>query len=92
MPHYHPKRRANGDKVTIHQPSRPSEAANWVHADAIVTIVPGGETPIMLNGIALQPVTQPRRSLDWSALAETSRFAEPEFAPPQGLKSAAAPW
>jgi 8-oxo-dGTP pyrophosphatase MutT (NUDIX family) len=89
MPHYHPKRRANGDKVTIHQPSRPSEAANWMDADAIVTIVPGGETPVVLNGIALQPVTQPRRSLDWSALAETSRFAEPEFAPLQGLKPAA---
>ena len=89
MPRYHPKRRANGDKVTIHQPNRPSEAATWLDADAIVTIVPGGETPLVLNGITLQPVTQPRRSLDWSALAETSRFAEPEFASPQGLKPAA---
>ncbi len=89
MPQHHPKRRPNGDKVTIHQPSQPSHADAWQAADAIATFVPGGATPAAINGIAVKPISRPRELPKWTDLAQASGFAEPEFQPPSGLKPAA---
>ena len=85
----HPKPGPKGQKVIIHKPSTPSAAPTWQDAEAVATFIPEGVSPSMLNGIAVAPITTPRREMDWAGRARSRNFNEPDFEPPSGLKPAA---
>lgn len=85
MTSFHPKPRANGQKVTIHHPSSPTGERTWHDADATATFIPEGLAPTVLNGIAVSPITLAREAMNWQAWARSRDFHEPEFEPPRAL-------
>jgi 8-oxo-dGTP pyrophosphatase MutT (NUDIX family) len=79
---WHPHPDENGKPVLIRQPSLPTPSAAWADPARIATVIPGGDMPAMLNGIAVsaQPLTLP---------ADAEAIAEPPFALPPGMRAAA---
>jgi ADP-ribose pyrophosphatase YjhB (NUDIX family) len=47
----HPKRGERGEKISIKNPSQPTEKDSWDDPDAVAVFVPSGEVPKQLNGI-----------------------------------------
>ena len=78
----HPFLDENGEAVTIRHPSLPTPLGAWLDPDRTATVVPGGEMPSMLNGIAVAPSA--------SVLPEAAPVvAEPAFTLPPGFRAAA---
>ena len=78
----HPFPNDAGDAVIIHRPSRPTALPAWLDAGQVATVVPGGELPAALNGVALAPCCLPPPDVPGD-------FAEPPYALPAGLRAAA---
>ena len=89
-PHVHPKRDSHGREVLLSEPSQPTPLSAWQDPDAIAAVVPGGEIPSTLNGIALAawPAT-PRDDAGWARIAGGAGIDEPAFVPPPGKNAAA---
>jgi len=49
----HPDHDELGKPVFINHPSTPTEIEAWADPTAIATVVPGGQMPTKLNGVAL---------------------------------------
>jgi 8-oxo-dGTP pyrophosphatase MutT (NUDIX family) len=79
---HHPCPNDDGEAVFIHVPSRPTSLASWLDPTQIATVVPGGELPAALNGVALAPCDLPPPDAPGS-------FAEPPYILPAGLQAAA---
>ncbi|WP_323141747.1 NUDIX hydrolase [Massilia phyllosphaerae] len=79
---WHPHPDENGKPVLIRQPSLPTPSATWADPACIATVIPGGDMPAVLNGIAVsaQPLTLP---------ADAEAIAEPPFVLPPGMRAAA---
>lgn len=79
---WHPHPDENGKPVLIRQPSLPTLPATWAGPACIATVIPDGDMPAVLNGIAVsaQPLTLP---------ADDEAIAEPPFVLPPGMRAAA---
>jgi 8-oxo-dGTP pyrophosphatase MutT (NUDIX family) len=78
----HPFRNDEGEDVLIHRPSRPTILPSWLDANQVATVVPGGELPAALNGVALAPCVLPPPDAP-------GPFAEPPYLLPAGFQAAA---
>jgi 8-oxo-dGTP pyrophosphatase MutT (NUDIX family) len=79
---HHPCQNDDGEPVVIQRPSAPTPLTHWGDAAASATVVPGGQMPAQLNGLAPAPCAL--------ALPEVlEAIPEPEFVLPPGLKAAA---
>jgi ADP-ribose pyrophosphatase YjhB (NUDIX family) len=88
---FHPRLNEHGKPEPIRQPHVPAEAAAWLNAEALATVVPAGDMPAMLNGIGIATwQSAPATSAAWEALAAHMVFAEPDFVLPPGIHKAAA--
>jgi len=78
----HPHPDENGKPVLIRQPSLPTPPAAWADPARIATVIPGGDMPAVLNGIAVsaQPLTLPD---------DGEAISEPPFVLPPGMRAAA---
>jgi 8-oxo-dGTP pyrophosphatase MutT (NUDIX family) len=79
---YHPCLDEHGQRVHISNPSSPCLPQAWADPLHVATVVPGGERPAQLDGIAFARATLP----DATAFAGV---VEPPFVLPAGLKPAA---
>ncbi len=89
----HPQPDHKGKVVVIQLPSQTTPVSAWMDPDSVASVVPGGDVPAALNGVAFQPwATLPASAnplKDWEALAQQHPIPEPDFKPPQGLAAAA---
>lgn len=89
--HYHPSVGENGQPVVIKKPSVPSAPSTWHNPDAVATFVPGGDSPLSINGVALKRwKDHPRTSGGWDYVDGINHdLDEPPFDLPKGKKAAA---
>lgn len=88
---YHLRPDDQGQPVVLKAPSQPTPLATWSDPNQIANVVPDGELPSSLNGIALSAWAEaPRNPSDWAALAASgcATFEEPQMPSAPG-KSAA---
>ena len=87
---WHPRSDDAGRPVPIHRPHAPSPLTAWSDPLALACAVPGGDVPVMLNGLALAPWSQaPQTDEGWEAIAAAAPLAEPQFECLSGIKPAA---
>lgn len=77
----HPFPDERGLPVTIRRPSLPTALESWLDPASIATVVPGGQVPAMLNGVATAPCALPPSAGD--------TVEEPPFDLPPGFRAAA---
>lgn len=69
MPIIHPRPDEAGKPVVIKHPSTPTAIETWADSTAIATVVPDGQVPIELHGVALTPwAGYPRSTEGWGYL------------------------
>lgn len=86
----HPCPDDDGNPVVIHSPSTPTAPASWHDPRQLATVLPGGDLPGALNGIALAPwAAVPDTPAGWAALADRAPLDEPPFIVPPGMRAAA---
>lgn len=78
----HPFPDDDGKPVILRAPSTASPLAAWDDPLQVATVIPGGDLPAQLNGIAFAPCALPDT-------ASLSNVDEPPFALPPGFKAAA---
>lgn len=87
---YHPKLDNDGNKVSINNPSMPTDIETWLAPSKAATVTPNGDLPGELNGISFDDWTDhPQCNAEWENLAAKSLVDEPPFLPPKNKKSAA---
>lgn len=90
MPEYHPFPDEHGKPVVLKHPSKATSLSCWSLRDNIATVVPGGEMPAELNGIALDCWSDvPTNNTTWATVEGQLRFEEPPFVLPKGKAPAA---
>lgn len=90
MPTYHPQPDDKGKPVLLKHPSKPTSLSAWADSGSAATVIPDGELPNALNGIAFQAWTDaPSIDEEWNAVAGQLAFSEPPFNAPKGKASAA---
>lgn len=90
MPTHHPRLNDDGEVVLLMHPSQPTSMQCWTNPDAIATVVPDGELPAELNGIAFEAWKDfPATSEAWNDVSGQHTFDEPPFKKPLGKKAAA---
>lgn len=87
---HHPKAKEDGHSVAIKKPSHPSAPTTWHSPDAVATFVPGGDTPLSINGVALRAwKDHPRTTEGWDYVdGVDDNLDEPGFNLPKGKKAA----
>lgn len=92
----HPQPDHKGKVVVIQRPSQPTPLSAWAEPGSVAAVVPGGDVPAALNGVAIQPWATaptsrnaPNAPQEWEALAQQQPILEPEFKAPKGLAAAA---
>jgi 8-oxo-dGTP pyrophosphatase MutT (NUDIX family) len=90
MPIYHPMLDEHGKPVLLNKPSQPTALPSWGQADAVATVVPGGDCPAELNGIAMTAwLDVPTSAQAWNNVEGQCEFQKPPFNPPGGKMPAA---
>ena len=90
MPTYHPHADDEGRPVLLARPSTPSALAAWNDPDAAATVIPEGEMPASLNGIALCAWrAAPATEAGWKEVPGQTPIDEPPFVVPPGRAAAA---
>lgn len=90
MPTYHPHPDDHGQPVLLRQPSIPTPLAAWTNPAAAATVIPGGDMPPGLNGIAFAPWHDvPTDDAGWNGVPGQLAFEEPPFAVAPGKMAAA---
>lgn len=85
----HPRRDSQGVRRVLDAPSEPTELAAWVDSSRVATVVPDGQMPVCINGLAVVSWREaPRVDAGWHALVDGCDFAEPEFRPRADMRSA----
>jgi ADP-ribose pyrophosphatase YjhB (NUDIX family) len=85
----HPRTDDQGKSVTIRHPSEPTPLECWSDPAAVATVIPDGQMPAELNGIALAPWQPPATDAEWAAVAGQADIDEPPFSAPSGKNPAA---
>lgn len=90
MKHIHPHQNDQGDTVTIHHPSVPSSLEAFADPNQVAIVVPNGQRPAQVNGIALEVWNSaPTRLADWLQVAGQADIDEPPLLSKLGKKLAA---
>lgn len=88
MTNFHPRTDDHGKMVVIKKLSRPSPIENFDNPAMIATVVPDGDRPLELNGIAFKSWTDHPRTIDeWEHVDGQIVLDEPEFTPAKGMKT-----
>jgi 8-oxo-dGTP pyrophosphatase MutT (NUDIX family) len=78
MATYHPHPDEHGKPVLLKQPSCPTPLAAWSDPDCAATVIPGGDLPRVLNGIALEAWRDaPTTDAGWNSVAGQLALDEP---------------
>lgn len=86
----HPQKNDKGQTVQIKSPSEPTAPDTWSSADQVATVVPGGQMPAELNGLAFDSwLTHPGTPDAWNAVPGLGEFDEPPFVPAPSKKISA---
>lgn len=88
--HHHPKMSDDGKPVIVKKPSHPSAPSTWHNPNAVATFVPGGDTPLSINGVPLRAwKDHPRTAEGWDYVdGVDDDLDEPPFHLPKGKKAA----
>jgi 8-oxo-dGTP pyrophosphatase MutT (NUDIX family) len=87
---FHPCADDKGAAVLIKKPTRPSPIEAWFDAESIATVLPGGELPPELNGIAFARWTDHPRTVEgWDFVDELNTELEEPPLPASSKKPAA---
>ena len=90
MPTYHPHPDDHGQPVLLRQPSTPTPLAAWTDPAAAATVIPGGDMPSALNGMAFAPWHDvPTDDAGWNGVPGQLDFEEPPFAVVPGKMASA---
>ena len=76
-PYTHPKRNEKGQTVTIKQPHTASSPGTWSNSDAILSFVPGGKCPGVLNGTPFNTWKNPPGGDGWDDIDGQIELDEP---------------
>ncbi len=86
----HPQKNDKGQTVKIDRPTSPTALDTWSSHELVATVVPGGQMPSELNGIAFDSwYTYPKTPDEWNAIQGQGGFDEPPFVPVPGKKVSA---
>lgn len=83
MKHYHPHRDNRGHPVELNSPSQATPAESWADPHQVATVIPGGDAPAALNGIAFADWAEaPVTSAGWEEQVKltSTTFTEPPMA------------
>lgn len=72
----HPHRDNNEQVVVIQRPSQPTPLSAWSDPNSVAAVVPGGEMPPVLNGVAFQVSADALTSAEGSEERESYRHEE----------------
>jgi hypothetical protein len=87
---FHPRKNEQGGAVKLKNPSTATPISTWAEQGAIARVVPDGDMPLQVNGLATGPWTgAPTTIAEWEALASTMDIDEPPFNAPAGYTKAA---
>ncbi|MBD8530389.1 NUDIX hydrolase [Massilia sp. CFBP 13647] len=90
MPTYHPYPDDHGQPVLLRHPSTPTPLAAWTDPATAATVIPGGDMPSALNGIAFASWHDvPTDDAGWNGVPGQLDFEEPPFAVVPGKMAAA---
>lgn len=67
----HPRKDDKGNPVTVNYPTKPSDPSTWTDATKTATFAPGGQTPVSLNGVRMEPWNAPKSLDGWKTVAGT---------------------
>jgi ADP-ribose pyrophosphatase YjhB (NUDIX family) len=86
----HPRLNDKGEWVTIYHPIAPTPMSAFEDPDRYAVMLPNGQAPKSLHGIAFQPWQNIPKSLaEWAHVEGQSQLEEPSFIPKHGKKLAA---
>ena len=89
-PVFHPRPDDQGAPVRLKNPSSPTPLSAWSDPSATACVVPEGEMPASVNGIAIRRWSDaPTSDEGWEALVASQAIVEPPFEVPKGYKRAA---
>lgn len=87
---YHPRQNDKGEWVLIHHPTHPLPMSAFADHKKLAIMLPNGQSPAELNGIAFQPwQTAPKTLAGWVHVTGQKNLNEPAFNPKNGKKLAA---
>ena len=90
MPTCHPMLDEHGRPVLLKSPSQPTALSSWGQVHALATVIPKGDCPAELNGIAMTAwLDVPTSAQAWDTVEGQCKFEEPPFDPPAGKMPAA---
>jgi 8-oxo-dGTP pyrophosphatase MutT (NUDIX family) len=90
MAHSHPCPNDQGQRVIIHHPCVPSSPEAFADPGQLAVVVPEGQKPLRVNGIALEAWTSaPATLADWVQVAGQIDSDEPPLLPKPGKKLSA---
>jgi 8-oxo-dGTP pyrophosphatase MutT (NUDIX family) len=76
----HPRQGEHGKTVIITHPHTPTPLTAWSESTTVATVVPDGVMPLMVNGVAVDPLGLPQPDCaDWEQRAQAMDFEEPPF-------------
>lgn len=84
---YHPKANDNGQQVPIKKLSTATPVESFSDPKAVATVLPGGEVPAELHGVAFEPwADAPTDTFGWADVEGQIELDEPEFDEVPGMK------
>jgi ADP-ribose pyrophosphatase YjhB (NUDIX family) len=86
----HPRLNDQGEWVTIYHPTHPLPMSAFADPTKLAILLPNGQSPAALNGIAFQPWdTAPKTLAGWVHVEGQAKIDEPPLKPKNGKKLAA---
>ncbi|MDD5460210.1 MAG: NUDIX hydrolase [Methylococcales bacterium] len=86
----HPRLNDQGEWVTIFHPTHPLPMSAFADPTKLAIMLPNGQSPAAINGIAFQPwQTAPKTLSGWVHVAGQTKIDEPPLKPKNGKKLAA---
>ena len=86
----HPRLNDQGEWVTIYNPTHPLPMSVFADPTKLAIMLPNGQSPVALNGIAFQPwQTAPKTLAGWVHVEGQTKIDEPPLKPKNGKKLAA---
>jgi ADP-ribose pyrophosphatase YjhB (NUDIX family) len=87
---FHPSRNDKGERVIISCPTATTPMSAFGDPDGYAVMLPNGQAPESLNGIAFQPWQDvPQSLVEWTQAEGQAKLEEPTFTPKHGKKLAA---
>jgi ADP-ribose pyrophosphatase YjhB (NUDIX family) len=87
---FHPRLNDKGERVIISHPTAPTPMAAFIDPNRYAVMLPNGQAPQSLNGIAFESWQDvPKSVADWVHVEGQSKLEEPPFTPKHGKQLAA---